>query len=248
MPSQSVGGVGVVRVLDHLSPEHPQSAVGQLAAHRPEPSGAKVRAAVSGLECIRRVGSALMEQLEAAALLHECSIVDESGRAQRVDGSGVIDERVLEQPQVPVATERIDVLVVPPEHGAEPRGEEPVEGGGRHVVGASDIGAQISAIGDSSTRRPGGWSDRRGRWFVGRQVDGFGARRDGRVIRIDLESVRVETVGAGRGRGDGARGNGIDRAGGAGHADRIARRRLDPRRRRSRRLVSCGLADLQLPG
>ena len=70
-----------------------------------------------------------MEQREAPALLHHRRVVGERGLVERRGPAGVVDEGVLEQPQVAVAAERIDVLVVEAEDGTDALPEEGVERG-----------------------------------------------------------------------------------------------------------------------
>ena len=80
---------------------------------------------------------------------------------------GVIDERVLEQPQPAVAAEVVDVLVVVPEDRTDALAEEGVEGRGRRAGRAADVRRDVARRRDR--RRVG---RRRSR----RRDDGLGRR------------------------------------------------------------------------
>ena len=142
-----VGGLG------HLGPEHLQATVHELAAEGPEPA-AQDPLAGAGLERRRCRRRPAMEQREAPALLHHRRVVGERGLVERGGPARVVDERVLEQPQVAVAAERVDVLVVEAEDGADALPEEGVERGSRGAVGAPDIGGHVTGRRRRSSGRP----------------------------------------------------------------------------------------------
>jgi hypothetical protein len=127
----------------HLRPEHEQLPVENLTTHRPEPRG---ETTLTGPR-LERLGrgrrSAVMER-EARSVLHHRAVVHERGLVESRPGARVIDERVLEQPERPPAAQRVHVLVVEPEHGADALAEEPVERDRRRTGGTSHIGRDES--------------------------------------------------------------------------------------------------------
>ena len=80
--------------------------------------------------------------------------MNEAGLTKRRHAAGMVDECVLEDPKVPVATEWIHMLVVPPKHRPDACGEELVEGRNREIASASHIGTEVAAHGRPRTRRP----------------------------------------------------------------------------------------------
>ncbi len=127
MPAETVARPRVEAVLHHLGPEHLQPSVGDLPAHRPEPVGEHLLAGTA-LERLRAGGRAPVVEREARAVLHHRRVVDEARPVEAGGDAWLVDERVLEQPQVAVATERVDVLVVESDDRPEPLAEEGVEG------------------------------------------------------------------------------------------------------------------------
>ncbi len=180
VPAEPVGGDRIDRVLRHLHPEHPQHAVVQLTAHRPEPAGER-GGAVARLERLGPLRGTSVEQPETVAVLHESCVVHETGAVERGGSAGLVDERVLEQPQPAVAAEVVHVLVVPSEYGPDALGEEGVESGRRCVASTSDVGREVSPGGDGPTGRP------RRRWCVGRRrgwLERHRTRDHGRSPRV----------------------------------------------------------------
>ena len=141
-PPEPVGRAWVRR-LDHLHPHHVQATVDRLAAERPEPA-AEQRLTGAGLERQRRGRRAPVEQREAAPLLEHRRVVGEACLVEPGGVARVVDERVLEQPQVAVAAERVHVLVVVPDDRADAGAEELVERGGRRAGGATGVGRQMT--------------------------------------------------------------------------------------------------------
>ena len=226
MPPETERWVGVVRVLDHLDPEHPQPVVGAFATHRPPPRRSGRRATVSDLERSRRVGGAPMEQRETRLVLDERRVVHEIGRRQRGRGARVVDEGILEQPEIPATAERVDVLVIPAEHGSDTIGQEAVDLMGRRAGRASDVGADMTTGGDRCRRCPRWRRDRRRRWRIAALGQISVAER--RVVGVDIDLVighrRLDRDRVGRRRRGGERRS--DRG------TRVRRSGLDARNRR----------------
>ena len=228
MPPEAVGWGGVVAVLLHLRPEHPQAIAVQFAAQRPVPGGAFGAGPVADLERHRHLWATAVLEAETGAGLHHRGVVHERGPAQAGGGARPVEEGVLEQPEVPVATEWVDVLVVPTEHRADPVGQEPVERRGARRRTA-DVGGHLAVRCGGGERRPGrdGSGRRRhhhlGRWRYGptghrRRVGvdrgEHGRHRGGDVVgrldggRLDggrIDGGRRRRVGGARsgGRGEG---------------------------------------------
>ncbi len=125
-----------------------------------------------GSNDVGAVARTAMEQREAPASLHHRRVVGERGLVERGGPAGVVDEGVLEQPQVAVTAERVDVLVIVAEDGADALPEEGVERGGRGAFGAPDIGGQVTGRRDG--RRVGRRRCRRRRLRLSRR---HGSRR-----------------------------------------------------------------------
>ncbi len=93
-----------------------------LATHRPEPAVERCGAGAR-LERQGPLRGARVEEAETPAVLHERSVVHEARPVERGGRAGVVDEGVLEEPQVATASEVVDMLIVP----AEDRSDTPCE-------------------------------------------------------------------------------------------------------------------------
>ena len=60
--------------------------------------------------------------------------------------SGLVNEGVLQQPQVSVAAERIDVLVIQAKYGPKSLSEEGIQRRGARARCASDVGCHVPGI------------------------------------------------------------------------------------------------------
>ena len=128
---------------------------------------------VPGSNDCRRRRRAPVEQREAATVLHHRRVVGERRLVEPRGVAGVVDERVLEQPQRPAAAQRVDVLVVEADDRADAVAEERVERGRRRALGAADVGGEVAGRrdrGEVGVRRPRRRCRRLGRW------DGPGGR------------------------------------------------------------------------
>lgn len=143
VPAETIRRRGVELVFDHLHPEHLQATIVDLSAHRPEPRRRRRPAAV--LERLWVARRTSVQQSEAASFLHHSSIVHEARLAERRSRARLVDENVLEQPQISIAAERIDMLVVPAENRPDPAREESVETPRTEVPGATDVGGNKPA-------------------------------------------------------------------------------------------------------
>ena len=139
MPTESVRWRGVRFVFSHLSPKHVKPVAVHFATHWPEPGTEHGRAGTE-LEGHRSQGGTAMKQPEAASFLHKRRVVGKRCVAERRRSVRVVDERVLKQPQIPIATERVNVLIVPADHRSDPLRKELVETYRREVAGTSNIG------------------------------------------------------------------------------------------------------------
>ena len=165
VPRQPVPGGRLGAVVDHLGPEHPQHAPVQLAPEWPPPAGEDDLAG-TGLEGRRLGRGAAVEQGEAGAGLQQGGVVGEADAVEAGGQARVVDERVLEQPQPPAGSERVDVLVVPAQHRTDALAEERGEVGGAGGGCAPDVGGDVAGGGDPGGRGPRRWRRRR-RWWRG---------------------------------------------------------------------------------
>ena len=167
-----------VRRLGHLHPEHAQQPAGHLPAERPEPAR---EPPLTGARLERGRGRrrAAVHQREARTPLHHRRVVDEGRLVEVGRRAAVVEERVLEQPQVAVAAERVHVLVVEAHHRPETSGEEGVERRRRRVRRAAHGRADVAGGGRRHRTGPRRWRPgRRGTAGAGRR---HGAGDDRRV-------------------------------------------------------------------
>jgi hypothetical protein len=118
--------VGPVPRADHLRPEHAQALSEDLTSQRPEVL--LVRVDRAGLERPGLGRGAAANEVEAAVLLEEGGVVQPRRVDQRRGLAREVDERVVEQPEVPVGAELDDVRIVQPEDRRDAVHEQRAQG------------------------------------------------------------------------------------------------------------------------
>ena len=201
MPAETVGWVRVVRILDHLRPEHAQSSSTSSPPIGQNHLECTSDGAVADLECVRQVWRAAMEQLKHVPSCTHRGVVDEPcrcrasltyrcGRGRRPGTTRGSDRRRA-------GTRAGSPIRAPVRRASTGTGRARRT---RDVVGTSDVGSQMPAERQARAGRPGWGSDRGGRWLVriGSSGRGRAASAGSSSSMSSTYSSRPTTVIAGR--------------------------------------------------